>query len=138
MESRESRKLAVTLEQLAARGADSAHITDAIVSTWESIDLALSPIIGRKGVAALYARSLYLIRPRHPWVSGIQGADAIIDYSQLRALMSQQGSAATAAAGGDHLQTLYELLGTLIGPSLTGQLLGAAWDNAFDRLPRRM
>ena len=58
METQESRKLAVTLQQLAAQGADSAQITDAIVSTWVVVEAALSPVIGKKGIAALYTRSL--------------------------------------------------------------------------------
>ena len=131
MEIQESRKLAVTLQHLAAQGADSVQITDAIVSTWVVVEAALSPIIGRKGIAALYTRSLYLIRTHYPWLSAIHGSDAAMDFSQLRAALARQESSKAAAAGGAHLQTLYELLGSLIGTSLTGQLLGPAWDNSF-------
>jgi hypothetical protein len=134
MESQDSCKLAVTLEQLAARGANTAQITDAIVSTWKVVEAALAPIIGSKGVAALYGRSLYLIRAAHPWLAAIhQGPESTMDFPLLQQVLAQQESATAAAAGGAHLQTLYELLGSLIGPSLTGQLLRSAWDNPFDR-----
>lgn len=131
METQESRKLAVTLQHLAAQGADSAQITDAIISTWVVVEAALSPVIGKKGIAALYTRSLYLIRARYPWLSAIFGSDASMDLPRLRAALAQQESSKAASAGGAHLQTLYELLDSLIGPSLTGQLLGSAWDNSF-------
>ena len=48
--------------------AEVVSIADAIVSTWREIALALGPIIGRGGVAALYRRSLYLAVREHPWL----------------------------------------------------------------------
>ena len=134
MESPESLKLAITLKQLAAQGGDIAQITDAIVSTWQTIDTALAPVIGTKGVAALYGRSLYLTVPGHPWLAALYTKDDTpMDLVHLRTVLAQQGSSAAAAAGGAHLQSLHELLASLIGPSLTGQLLRAAWDNPFER-----
>ena len=134
METQESRKLAVTLQHLAAQGADSAQITDAIVSTWVLVEAALSPVIGKKGIAALYTRSLYLVRARFPWLTAILDSDTSMDLPRLRAALAQQESSKAAAAGGAHLQTLYELLGSLIGRSLTGQLLHSAWENSFGGL----
>lgn len=134
MEIPESRRLAATLQRLAAQGADVAHITDAVISTWKAIDAALSPILGSKGVAALYERSLYLSAPGHPWLAAIQAKDdAPLDLAGLRKALAQQDSLAAAAGGGAHLQALHELLASLIGHSLTSQLLRAAWDNPFDR-----
>lgn len=130
--SQESRQVAVTLERLAAEGADTTRIATAVVSTWQAVDAALAPVIGGKGVAALYGRSLYLVRASHPWLATLHdGPETLMDFAQLEALLTQQGSVIAAAAAGDHLQILYELLGSLIGPSLTGQLLRSAWDNPF-------
>ena len=130
MESPESLKLAITLKQLAAQGGDIAQITEAVVSTWMSIEAALAPVIGTKGVAALYGRSLYLTVPGHPWLAALYTKDDTpMDLVHLRTVLAQQGSSAAAAAGGAHLQ----LLASLIGPSLTRQLLRAAWDNPFER-----
>lgn len=134
MESPDSRKFAATLKHLAAQGAELAQITDAIVSTWQAVEGALAPVIGSKGVAALYDRSLYLTVPGHPWLAALYtNDDRPIDLVQLRTVLAQQDSRAAAAGGGAHLQTLHELLASLIGPSLTEQLLRAAWDNPFDR-----
>jgi hypothetical protein len=137
MDSQQSRKLATTFVQLADRGADSTHLSEVIVSSWKTIEAALTPIIGRKGVAALYGRSLYLAGAHHPWLQELQVAEGDMDLARLATVLARQGSAAAAAAGGAHLQTLYELLGSLIGPSLTGQLLAPAWDNLFEHAPRR-
>lgn len=136
MEDQESRKLAGKLERLVAGGAESKQIAGMVASSWKAIDAALSPIIGGKGVAALYARSLHLAGARHAWLRNSQGAEGAMDLSKLEATLSQQGSAAAAAAGGTHLEILYELLVSLIGASLTGQLLASAWD-PLERAPAK-
>lgn len=137
MEDKESRKLAGKLDRLAAGGAESAQIASAVGSSWKAIDSALSPILGSKGVAALYVRSLHLAGDRHPWLRNSQGAKGAMDLSQLEAALSQQESEAAAAAGGAHLEILYDLLVSLIGASLTRQLLASAWDNPLERVPAK-
>lgn len=132
MPHQESRKLAATLERLAAQGANTTRIADAVVSTWQAIDSALAPVIGAKGVEALYSRSLHLVRERHPWLAAAnQGSEARMDLGLLASALGNQESFDAAAAAGDQLQALHELLRSLIGPSLTGQLLRSAWDNPF-------
>jgi hypothetical protein len=134
MHSPKSRRLAATLQHLAAQGAELVQVADAIVSTWKTVEAALAPVIGSKGVAALYGRSLYLTIPGHPWLAALyKKGDTPMDLGQLRTVLAQQDSGAAAAGGGAHLQALHELLASLIGPSLTDQLLRAAWDNPFDR-----
>ena len=131
MPNQDSRKVATTLERLAAKGATAIRIADAVVSTWQAIDAALAPVIGGKGVEALYCRSLYLVRERHPWLASANGGAATMDLGVLGAALAMQENFNAAAAAGDQLQALYELLRSLIGPSLTGQLLRSAWDNPF-------
>jgi hypothetical protein len=133
MDSQESRRLASTLEQLASQGADKAQITAAIVFAWSEIETALAPIIGKRGVAALYERGLYLTSSNHPWLAAVPaGADGRMDLPALTAVLEKQGSAAAAAGGGAHLQAVYELLSSLIGPSLTERLLRSIWANSFN------
>lgn len=134
MELPESRRFAVSLKHLAAQGADIAQIADGVVATWQTIETTLAPVVGSKGVAALYGRSLYLTLSDHPWLAALYSKeDTPMDLGQLRAVLAQQDSLAAAAGGGAHLQALHELLASLIGPSLTAQLLRAAWDHPFDR-----
>jgi hypothetical protein len=109
-------------------GAEAGGIADAIVSTWREIALALGPIIGRGGVAALYRRSLYLASTAHPWLSSAyEGIDTPMDLTALKLVLVQQGSAGAAAGGGVLLQTFHDLVLSLVGASLTEQLLGNVW-----------
>lgn len=99
-----------------------------MVSTLRAIDVALSPIIGQRGVAMLYKRSLYLVIPAHPWLAGThEGGHATIDLAALESVFAQQSNHHAAAAGGAFLQTFHELLSSLIGPSLTERLLRPVW-----------
>ena len=108
----------------------AAQIADAVVATWKKIDAALSPIIGHGSVAVLYMRSLHLIDPAHPWLADMhQGVQTTVDMAALKAILAQQDSETAAAAGGALLQTFYELLASLVGPSLTERLLRSVWEN---------
>jgi hypothetical protein len=104
------------------------QIADAYISAWENIDAALCPILGHLGVAALYKRSLFLASSTHSWLGGThEDASATIDFGALRALLTLQSSANAVAGGHAHLQTFYDLLAGLIGPSLTERLLSSVW-----------
>lgn len=131
-----SGRIAITLAQRAADGADAARIADAIVSTWEEIQAALGPIIGPASVALLYKRSLHLIGPAHPWLADANaGLRTAMDLAALKSVLVQQTGVHAAAAGGEILQTFYELLASLVGPSLTDQLLRSVWANTFSGPP---
>jgi hypothetical protein len=126
----------VTLAQRAAEGADAPQIADAIVQTWKQIDAALAPIIGKGSVAVLYLRSVHLIEPAHPWLAHMQtGVPSVVDLAALKAILSRQDSETAAAAGGALLQTFYELLASLVGPSLTERLLRTVWENPLSGTP---
>jgi hypothetical protein len=109
-------------------GADPQGIADAAVAVWTAIDVALSPVIGARGNAALYKRSLHLARAQHPWLAAAyDGAVQPGDYSALRTALAQQ-SATDASQGHEALlTTFHDLLADLIGRSLTRRLLQAAW-----------
>lgn len=128
MASQESGRISATLAQQASEGADAAQIADLVASVWQQIEGALTPIIGQRGIAALYRRSLHLIATAHPWLGRLQEGDPpTVDITALKSAIAQQGGADAAAGGGALLQTFHELLASLVGPSLTGRLLAAAW-----------
>ena len=111
-----------------AKDADAARIADTIAAAWHQIDAVLDPIIGRRGVAALYHRSLHLTSPAHPWLAGTNAeVQSSVDLAPLESALARQSSMDAAAGGGAVLQAFHELLVTLIGPSLTEQLLGSVW-----------
>lgn len=107
-----------------------------MVATWQEIDLALRPILGQRGVASLYKRSVHLVAPAHPWLAGLlEGEGADMDLAALNASISKQGSADAAAAGDVLLHTFQTLLVSLIGPALTRQLLRPVWANSSSGAP---
>jgi hypothetical protein len=117
-------------------GADAEQLADAIVAVWLDIDRALHPIIGRRGVAALYHRSLKLTAAAHPWLAvGHADAQAAVEPSALRAALVQQAPADAAAAGGALFETFHGLLASLVGKSLTTRLLHAVWDQPAGASP---
>lgn len=119
----------LSLTQLAADGADGQRIADRAVATWRDIDAALSPIIGRRGVAALFKRSVLLAVPRQAsLVSADENVDAPGDFAALRAALSAQTAADAIATNGALLKTFVDLLTNLIGVSLTERLLQSVLD----------
>ena len=110
------------------RGADSWQIAESIAASGLALAASLTPIIGQRGVAALYQRSLHLAARTYPWISAAQdSAPESMDIMVLRSLLAKQTSTQAATAGALVLQTFYDLLATLIGLSLTEQLLRSAW-----------
>jgi hypothetical protein len=131
-----SQRIAASLFRQVQHGASTTQIADAIISAWLEIDVALTPLIGRGGVAALYKRSLYLTAPTYMWLGGThEGVQAALDPAPLRAALVQQNSETAAAAGGLLLQTFNELLASLVGTSLTERLLRSVWANALSGPP---
>lgn len=119
-----------------APGANAAQVADAVAAVWREVDLALDPIIGHRGVLALYHRSLKLAAARHPWLAaGHPGALAAFDTSALRAALARQPAAEALAAGDALLQGFRDLLARLIGDSLTDRLLVSVWGPAPEAAP---
>lgn len=118
-----------SLAPLALDGADAEHIANAARSIWRDVDAALSPIIGQRGVAALYRRSLDLTRADyHCLVAVYDAASERDEFVALQAALARQENSDAAVANDALLQTFCNLLTTLIGASLTERLLQAVWD----------
>lgn len=123
---------------LIRRAADGAGepVVEAIVRAWREIDAALSPVIGRQGVAALYRRCLHIAAPTHPWLVPTQpGIADALDLAALRSALSAQSTANAAAGGAATLEEFDKLLASMVGHSLTGQLLRPVWANLFSTPP---
>lgn len=94
-----------------------------------AIDKALSPVIGLRGSAALYERSLHLAQANHPWLGAAhEYAAEARHFSALHSVLVQQTPEQAAAAHDFLLHTFMTLLTDLIGASLTRRLLRAAWE----------
>jgi hypothetical protein len=128
LESQDGRRWPALLGDRLIAEADVGVVADTILNVWQQIDQALSPIVGTRGVAALYNRSVRLTAVEHPWLpDASSGVLAAIDLSALKAALLRQ-SAESAAAGGNALfQTFRELLASLVGAALTERLLRSVW-----------
>jgi hypothetical protein len=128
MQSQERDRIAAFLEGSVSAGASSKDVAEAVAAAFRGIDQALMPIIGPRGVAALYTRSVHLARQAHVWFPhSAEGAPTTMDLAALTAALAQQTADDAAAAGVRLLQTFHGLLSSLIGASLTERLLRPVW-----------
>ena len=107
------------------------HIAQAVITAWHAIDDALTPVIGARGLVALYLRTLHLTAA-NPGLATADGRDKLAlnlanTPAQLQALIARQSPADAAAIGNIFLQVFHRLLSSLVGPSLTDRLLRAVW-----------
>lgn len=134
--SEESRQIVASLAHRVGPNADIARIAQAIVSTLQGMDAALTPIIGQQGVAALHRRSLHLCTSQHPRLAGTYDrVQAALDLTVLKSILVEQSEADALFFGEMMLTTLYELLTKLIGPSLTARLLRGVWEPSLSDTP---
>ncbi len=119
------------LTHQAVNGAEASTIAASITSTWRQIEQALRPILGARGVDALFKRALFLTKDRFPWLdeafaaveaSGGHGALDILGLA-----LSRQSAATAAAGGGAFLSTFHGVLVSMIGATLTERLLQSVW-----------
>ncbi|MDO8420212.1 MAG: hypothetical protein Q7S90_09260 [Rubrivivax sp.] len=109
-------------------GENVGQVADTIVALWLEIDQALHPIIGHRGVAALYNRSLKLTGAAYPWLAAShQHLLTAADLAALRTALVQREAGDAAASGSALFHTFHDLLASLVGASLTTQLLGSVW-----------
>ena len=128
MHSQESDGAAAFLSRMASDGASSRQIAGAVTSAFQGIDQALTPIIGKRGVAALYKRTVHLAGRTHSWLAvPMEGVPTAMDVAALTGALEARTAADAAAAGALLLQTFHDLLTTLVGPSLTERLLRPVW-----------
>lgn len=126
----------MALIQRGGSAADSAQIADTVAWAWQQIADTLTPVIGASGFAALYTRSFHDTAATHPWLRVVHSdAVASMELAALKSALAQQDGRSAASAGGDMIQGLRDLLGTLIGPALTARLLHPVWDTLLSGSP---
>lgn len=125
----EAQDTKATLAHLASTGAHAEDTARMALTMWSAMDTALSPIIGQRGFAALYKRSLQLTRTQFSWLASIQeGVAQVADFAPLNAALAEQTGPTAVAASVALLETFYDLLTNLIGRSLTDRLLISVWE----------
>ena len=113
-----------SLSKCASAGWDTVSLTTKVVSIWRDIDTSLAPVIGHRGVAALFGRSFHLVRADYPWLTAPhESTTDRIDFASLQSALSQLTSANVVTISGALLDKFAQLLTNLIGVSLTERLL---------------
>ncbi|MGZ5893832.1 MAG: hypothetical protein ACXWJ7_14580, partial [Caldimonas sp.] len=128
MDTPKSPPIDAALAHRAREGADASQIATAVAERWQRADDALSPIIGKRGVAALYKRSLHVAARSHASLAGLHlDVQDNADPAALVSALARESNVDAAAAGGALLQTFSDLLAGLVGASLAERLLRPAW-----------
>ncbi|MCV2352258.1 hypothetical protein [Paucibacter sp. Y2R2-4] len=108
--------------------ADSAQLAALFGKVCLEIDRILVPIVGQRGVAALFSRSLHQCVKSLPWLgAGERQLPLEFSWVVLRPLIALQPRAEAQAAVCLMLQTFCELLTKLVGRPLTERLLRSPW-----------
>jgi hypothetical protein len=117
-----------TVTLRAGTNPDADAIAQSTLSTWQQIAAQLEPVIGARGVDALFGRSLHLVGKTYRWLggSGARGSGADALASIQASFKGQETSVATDAACA-LLATFTGLPANLIGESLTMRLLDVVW-----------
>jgi hypothetical protein len=117
-----------TLAQGAGEAPDASAIAEATLNTWRQVTDRLAPVIGARGVDALFSRSLHVTSKTFPWLAMAEnnGNSAAL-LTSLKVRLAGQETAAAAEASVALLVNFTELLATLIGASLTERLLASVW-----------
>ena len=103
-------------------------VADSVVNTWQDIQSALSPIIGVRGVTALYERSLLLAAASMPWLASVpRGSPTEMDLAALRAGLLERGLPEAAQVGNAVFLACQGLLAGLLGANLADRLLAPVW-----------
>lgn len=135
-QSEESRQIVASLAHRVGPNADIARIAQALVTTLQDMGAALTPIIGQQGVVALYRRSIHLCASNHPRLAGTyDSVQSTLDLIALKSVLVEQSETDGLFFGEVLLTTFYELLTTLIGPSLTARLLRDVWGPSLSDTP---
>lgn len=125
MSSDKQRRRAPVLTSV-RKGRESAdQLADALALTLEDIRAVITPILGPLAVTALYRRCLHLCAAKHPCFESLhKNEDCSMNPSSVRAMLAQLSNTDDLQLGDELINTFYTLLASLIGPSLTEQLMG--------------
>lgn len=117
-----------TLAQLAGDDPAPSAVAEAMLGTWHQMAARLVPVIGARGVDALFNRALHLTRAAFPWLA-IAGEDddGVAQLANFMARLEACDTATAAEVSYALLVAFTELLASLIGGPLTERLLGPVW-----------
>lgn len=127
MDGLNSNTLIAALVERVGDSPDASQTALTVEAIWREINASLSPVLGERGVAAIYKRSLY-VTTNYPWLMRLhRDVDGVIDVNALSSAFREQPGPDASSAARALLQSFYLLLTTLIGASLTERLFRSVW-----------
>ena len=138
MERQGSHWIGASLAQRSGNNSPEASQTaTALLSIWADIAVALQPVVGIQGVAALYDRSISLTARAHGWIADARtGADTVADLAALRTAVTRQTPVDAMAGADELLHNFYDVLVSLIGSLLSDQLLRSVRESVLPQPTR--
>lgn len=127
------------LERHAVAGAEASTVASTVVAMWQQIEKVLTPILGPRGVAALFKRALFLTKDEFPWLDeafvAVEASNDRNAVETVSIVLSRQTTKMAAAGGAAFLNTFHSVLVSMIGPTLTERLLRSVWVTFSSGLP---
>jgi hypothetical protein len=117
-----------SLMSRAGNAPDASAVAEATLNIYHQISALLAPIIGVRGLGAIFSRSLHLTSKAFPWllIAGDNGDNAaLLAIFKDRLAGSETNDAIEASYA--LLVTFTELMSAMIGESLTRLLLRPVW-----------
>lgn len=133
-----------TLARRAGDAPDSSVIAEAALATWNRVSDRLEPVIGMRGVDALFDRALHVTCKTYPWLAAVSldedgaapgvvtGATQLVRLTNLKSRLADREPELAEEAGYVLLVTFTVLLASLIGESLTKRLLAPVWATPYE------
>lgn len=137
MVSSESVPIAAPLSHRVSADVDAAQVARVSCEILQEMNTALRPIIGVRGVEALYSRSVHITSTQWAMLaaSTAPATPDGLETGALQSLLAQCSPAEALACSNALLNTFYQLLSTLIGASLTERLLRSVWGPPLSSAP---
>lgn len=109
-------------------------VADVAIGLWERMATQIVSIVGESGFNSLYARSVFLMQPKFPWLATcLLSPQTDHRFTGLTTCFEGQMPEQVSEANILLLITFTDILAVLIGEQLTTSILRLAWgDNASD------
>lgn len=122
-----------TVAVIAGSTPDARAASGATLTVWRQIAARLAPVIGHRGVEALFWRALHLTARSYPWLVG-QGDEGATAEQLLESRLEARDARTALEAGEVVLVTFTEALAALIGGPLSNRLLASVWRPAAEEV----
>jgi hypothetical protein len=110
--------------------ADSHAIADRALWSWERVAFHLVPLIGEAGFQSLYFRAIHLALPECPSLTLLKHANSTDELLQkLKEDLARLEAEKTEHCSNLLLNKFTDLVSSMIGDVLMGQILHSAWED---------